>query len=146
MPMERISPGSPSHRGLSLGGLIAISGVSLAPTMARHVCPADCKTEWWYRLDNCIYDFTWNVLLHHFSVLNSTSCPFYMASEDLYHTYVYCTRLTLLFALLSQLCCHMNIYFSLCTFIFSLPLNSKKKYWRICSYKCFTNQVEVRIL
>ena len=66
-----------------------------------------------------------NVLLHHFSVSNFVSFPFCMASEDLHHAYVDCVRLTPLFTLLSQLCCPMNIFFSLRIFIFGLPLSSK---------------------
>ena len=64
-------------------------------------------------------------LLHHFNVLNSVSRPFCMASEGLFHAYVDCARLTPIFTFLSQLCCHMKIVFSLRTFIFGLPLNSK---------------------
>ena len=66
-----------------------------------------------------------NILLHHFSVSIPSRATSVWPPEDWYHAYVDCAILTPFFTLLSQLCCHMNIFFSLCTFIFGLPLISK---------------------
>jgi len=35
-------------------------------TMGCHVCPTDCKTDWWYLLENCTYDFTYECFITSF--------------------------------------------------------------------------------
>ena len=52
----------------------ATSGVSLVPTMGRHVCPADCKMDCWYLSENCTYDFTFQC----------STTPFYCFVPRLY--------------------------------------------------------------
>ena len=67
-----------------------------------------------------------SVLLHRFNEINTEACPFCMLPEDLFQAYVDCARLTSLFELLLLLLHRMNFSFSMCFFVFGIPLGCKK--------------------
>jgi len=66
------------------------------------------------------------VLLHWFNEINTEASPFCMLSEDLFHAYVDCVRLTSLFELLSPLLHRISFSFSVRFFVFGIPLGCKK--------------------